>query len=192
MARELKISEFRQAWINGLRDEISDFAAKAHEWMDLYIETNPSSDQELKAEVHKKLASLKYEAYRAYRKIQMRFKPTDEAANRLLVSLENLLDPGKLHVGPNDPKGRGNMVLGGLSRMRRFCKHATCSKKNGKPRKTRSLGLLERCQPGWLRCRRLRENDLFELTNSDEGAGMGRVVPLLPSLCLHPRLARPF
>ncbi|MES3710370.1 hypothetical protein QC590_19320 [Pseudomonas putida] len=107
MARELKISEFRQAWINGLRDEISDFAAKAHEWMDLYIETNPSLDQELKAEVHKKLASLKYEAYRAYRKIQMRFKPTDEAANRLLVSLENLLDPGKLHVGPNDPKGRG-------------------------------------------------------------------------------------
>lgn len=41
MARELKTFEFRQAWINGLRDEISDFAAKAHEWIDLYIVALP-------------------------------------------------------------------------------------------------------------------------------------------------------
>lgn len=107
MARELKISEFRQAWINGLREEISDFVAKAHEWIDLYIDTNPSDDQELKAEAHKKLNSLKYEAFRAYRKIQMRFKPTDEQANKLLASLQNLLDPSKLYVDPQDPRGRG-------------------------------------------------------------------------------------
>ena len=107
MARELKISEFRQAWINGLRDEISDFAAKAHEWIDLYIDTNPSADQELKTEAYKKLNSLKYEAFRALRKIQMRFKPTDEEANKLLASLQNLLDPSKLYVDPQDPKGMG-------------------------------------------------------------------------------------
>lgn len=96
MARALKVSEFRQAWINGLRDEISEFTAKAHEWMQLYLDTNGDPSQEHKAEMYPKLNALKYESYRAYRKIQMRFQPNDEAANRLLESLQDLLDPGKV------------------------------------------------------------------------------------------------
>lgn len=98
MARELKISEFRQAWINGLRDEISEYTTKAHEWMDLYLDTNASYDQAYKEEMYRKLNALKYESFRAYRKIQMRFKPTDEAANKLLASLLGLVDPGKSGV----------------------------------------------------------------------------------------------
>lgn len=99
MARELKISEFRQAWINGLRDEISDFTSKAHEWMQVYLDTN-DADQDTKQEAYSKLNSLKFDSYRLLRKIQMRFHPNDDAANKLLASLENLLDPGKLAVDP--------------------------------------------------------------------------------------------
>lgn len=101
MARELKISEFRQAWINGLRDEISEYTTKAHEWMELFLETNPSIDQAHKEEMYKKLNALKYESFRVYRKIQMRFKPTDEAANKLLASLLDLIDPAKSGVSGN-------------------------------------------------------------------------------------------
>lgn len=98
MARELKISEFRQAWINGLRDEISEYTTKAHEWMELYLDTNPCVDQVHKDEMYRKLNALKYESFRAYRKIQMRFKPDDEAADKLLASLLDLLDPSKSGV----------------------------------------------------------------------------------------------
>lgn len=98
MARELKVSEFRQAWINGLRDEISEFTAKAHEWMQLYLDTNGDPSQEHKSEMYPKLNALKYESFRSYREIQMRFKPTDEAANQLLASLQDLLDPGKVAI----------------------------------------------------------------------------------------------
>ncbi|WP_339443022.1 hypothetical protein [Pseudomonas hunanensis] len=106
MARELKVSEFRQAWINGLRDEISEFTAKAHEWMELYLDTNPDPDQKHKEEMLKELNTLKYDSFRAYRKIQMRFKPTDEAANKLLASLQDLLDPSKAWVDPEDRSGK--------------------------------------------------------------------------------------
>lgn len=105
MARELKVSEFRQAWINGLRDEISEFTSKAHEWMELFFDINPHSDQEVKQDAYPKLNSLKYDAYRHLRKIQMRFQPNDHAANNLLVSLENLLDPGKAAADPRNLKG---------------------------------------------------------------------------------------
>jgi hypothetical protein len=96
MTRALKISEFRQAWINGLRDEISEYTSKADEWIEMYIDFNSEPDQEVKAEVHPKLNSVKYDAFRMLRKIEMRFKPEDLKANVLLSSLHNLLDPAKL------------------------------------------------------------------------------------------------
>ena len=104
MARELKISEFRQAWINGLRDEISDFTSKAHEWMQLYLDFN-SADQDAKEETYPKLNTLKYDSYRLLRKIQMRFHPDDIAGNKLLASLEDLLDPAKPAADPINLKG---------------------------------------------------------------------------------------
>ncbi len=106
MARELKVSEFRQAWINGLRDELSEFTTKAHEWMELYLDTNAHQDQKHKEEMHSKLNGLKYESFRAFRKIQLRFKPSDVAGNNLLDSLQDLLDPGKVWIDPQDTKGK--------------------------------------------------------------------------------------
>lgn len=99
MTRALKISEFRQAWINALRDEISEYISKADEWIEMYLDFNSEPDQEVKAEIHPKLNLVKYDAFRTLRKIEMRFKPDDLKANALLSSLLNLLDPAKLSSG---------------------------------------------------------------------------------------------
>ncbi len=96
MARALKISEFRQAWINGLRDEISDYTSKADEWIEMYLDFNGEPDQAVKAEIHPELNRVKYDAFRMLRNIEMRFKPDDMRANELLTLLLNLLDPAKL------------------------------------------------------------------------------------------------
>lgn len=96
MTRALKISEFRQAWINGLRDEISEYMSKADEWIEMWLDFNGESDQQVKAEMDPKLNGVKYDAFRMLRKIEMRFKPDDQKANALLLSLLNLLDPAKL------------------------------------------------------------------------------------------------
>jgi len=96
MTRALKISEFRQAWINGLRDEISEYMSKADEWIEMHLDFNGEPDQEVKAEIYPKLNRVKYDAFRTLRKIEMRFKPDDLKANALLSSLLNLLDPAKL------------------------------------------------------------------------------------------------
>lgn len=93
IARELKISEFRQAWINGLRDELSGYMSKAYEWMDLYINFNLEPSQDKKAELLPHLEKIKYEAFHLLWRVQMRFKPYDEKANALIGKLSDLLDP---------------------------------------------------------------------------------------------------
>lgn len=96
MARQLKISEFRQGWIDGIRKDTSEFMTKAHEWIDLYLKINGEEDQKTKAELSLKLDRIKYDAYHIFWRIQLRFKPDDTEANKLLSSLEYLLNPGKL------------------------------------------------------------------------------------------------
>lgn len=93
MARQLKISEFRQLWINEIRKEISEYLTKADEWSETYLDYNNELEQDKKKEKLHKLNSIKYEAFRIYRSIQIRFKLDDEEANNLLLTLINLLDP---------------------------------------------------------------------------------------------------
>jgi hypothetical protein len=99
MARQLKISEFRQAWIDDVRKDISEFISKAHEWIDLYLIFNSEFNQEVKAELSIKLERIKYDSFHVLRRIELRFKPDDLEANDLLGSLINLLDPAKLASG---------------------------------------------------------------------------------------------
>lgn len=96
MARQLKISEFRQGWIDGIRKDISEFISKAHEWIDLYIEFNGEADQKVKADLAPKLGRIKYDAFHVLWRIELRFKPNDTEANDLLLTLKDLLNPGKL------------------------------------------------------------------------------------------------
>lgn len=94
--RGVKISEFRQAWIDGLRTDISEFISKAHEWIDLYLVFNAEEDQKEKAELAPKLDRIKYDSFHVLRRIELRFKPDDSQANTLVSNLKNLLDPAKL------------------------------------------------------------------------------------------------
>lgn len=96
MARQLKISEFRQGWIDGIRKDISEFMTKAHEWIDLYLEFNAETDQKKKIDQAQKLDRIKYEAFHVLWRIKLSFKPDDQDANILISDLENLLNPGKL------------------------------------------------------------------------------------------------
>jgi hypothetical protein len=96
MARQLKISEFRQGWIDGIRKDISEFISKAHEWIDLYMVFNEKENQKVKAELAPKLDRIKYDAFHVLWRIELRFKPNDTEANNLISSLKNLLNPGKL------------------------------------------------------------------------------------------------
>jgi hypothetical protein len=96
MARQLKISEFRQGWIDGIRKDIAEFICKAHEWIELYKVLNEKEDQKEKAELAPKLDRIKYDAFHVLWRIELRFKPNDTKANNLLSSLRELLNPGKL------------------------------------------------------------------------------------------------
>ncbi len=96
IARGVKISEFRQAWINSLRSDISEFTSKAHEWIDLYIEFNSALNQDEKNELRPKLDRLKYEALHIHSRISLHFKPGDIAGDELIKQLSYLLDPSKL------------------------------------------------------------------------------------------------
>lgn len=96
ITRQIKISEFRQAWINGLREDIAEFMSKADEWVDLYLDFNHEFDQAKKANIAKRLDKIKYGSYKIFRRIELRFKPDDKEANNLLANLITLLDPSKL------------------------------------------------------------------------------------------------
>jgi hypothetical protein len=106
IARELKISEFRQAWINGLRDELSEYVSKAYEWMDLYINFNGEPCQQKKAELLPHLEKVKYESFHLLWRVEMRFKPDDEKANALIAKLFDLLDPKAFGVSVTDSASR--------------------------------------------------------------------------------------
>jgi DNA mismatch repair ATPase MutL len=96
ITREIKISEFRQAWINGLRDELAQFFDKASRWFEAsrYADWEKiRQDREtLKINaVPKELLESEYEALHLLMKIQLRFKPDDENSKDLLEKMENLL-----------------------------------------------------------------------------------------------------
>lgn len=101
ITRGMKISEFRQAWIDGLREDISEFTCKAHEWVDLYLLCNAETDHDKKSGMVTKLDRLKYDALHIHSRVSLRFKPEDEIANNLLANLLNLLDPSKIGLDPN-------------------------------------------------------------------------------------------
>lgn len=102
IARGVKISEFRQLWIDEIRNDISEYISKAHEWIDIYLAFNKETTLEEKQKMMPKLDRLKYEALHIHSRICLRFKPNDEKANKLLEHLLYLLDPSKLVTEKGD------------------------------------------------------------------------------------------
>jgi hypothetical protein len=99
IARSVKISEFRQAWIDGLRADISEFISKSEEWIDSYLDFNVENNSDKKAMLAPGLNRIKYDAFHVLRRIELRFKPNDSEANSLLLALKDLLNPAKLSPG---------------------------------------------------------------------------------------------
>lgn len=95
IARGVKISEFRQAWINELRSDIAAYMSKADEWMEFYISFNAEADQVKKQALVDPLNKIKYACFKILRRIEMRFKPNDVRGDALIQSLRDLLDPAK-------------------------------------------------------------------------------------------------
>jgi hypothetical protein len=103
IAKEVKISEFRQVWINELRADIAAYMAyicKADKWINSYIAFNTAQDQEKKRVMANGLDKIKYGCFQVLRRIEMRFKPDDERGNALIQNLRDLLDPAKSSVLP--------------------------------------------------------------------------------------------
>jgi hypothetical protein len=104
LSRAIKISEFRQKWIDDLRADIANFVGASHRWIRAYDDYNNTvpPDEKPKFE-NKKLRPIQNEAYVILYRIRLRInpRPLDENPtkiedDRFLQSLLGLLDPGKI------------------------------------------------------------------------------------------------
>lgn len=100
ISHSLKISEFRQAWINDLRQDAAKFVGAAEKWFRKWDELNGSDPNAKEARERAELFPVANEARAILWRIRLRFnprpnryKPEDDA---FLQSLDDLLNPGKV------------------------------------------------------------------------------------------------
>jgi hypothetical protein len=127
IARQIKISEFRQAWIDDLRKDIADYSGVAEEWFQKYTElNNPNADHDEKVRrIRTELMPVANKSLVILRRVQLRFNARDDNPDKaeddaFLASLVALIDPGKLdprHIGQSwekladDAVSRGRVIL---------------------------------------------------------------------------------
>lgn len=96
LTRRTKISEFRQAWINDLRNDIADYVGASDRWMSARNELN-SAAQEKRQELGPGAEKLSNEARVILHRIELRFNPRENKYKQedelFLGSLKALLDP---------------------------------------------------------------------------------------------------
>ena len=98
LSKELKVSEFRQAWINELRADIAAYLGAAHRWVTKRDEPHDLDTNEVLEE--KELLKRENEAFVILRRIKLRFNPlanqykTED--DEFLDKLTDLLKPGWL------------------------------------------------------------------------------------------------
>ena len=94
-----KISEFRQEWINDLRNDIADYISAAERWCRKWDEINEAADKPMRE--REEAFPLSLAARTILNRVKLRFNPRadnpDKIADDLfLKSLLDLLDPNKL------------------------------------------------------------------------------------------------
>jgi hypothetical protein len=103
LSRAVKISEFREKWIDELRADIARFVGAAHRWIRIYEEYNAVSAIADKPKFEsEKVRPVQNEAYVILYRIRMRINPRDDSPTKteddlFLKSLGDLLDPSKLN-----------------------------------------------------------------------------------------------
>lgn len=102
LLRALKISEFRQAWINDLRKDIADYLGAANLWLEKYIEINdldPEGTEKLKR-AREELFPIAKDARVILYRIKLRFSPKEnrfkDEDDDFLKALDDALNPGLL------------------------------------------------------------------------------------------------
>jgi hypothetical protein len=101
ISRQIKISEFRQAWINDLRKDIADYTGFAYLWSQKYDELLRYMAADKGIRLREELLPIVNDALVVLRRIRLRFNPRDSNPDKLqddafLQSLADLLEPGKL------------------------------------------------------------------------------------------------
>jgi hypothetical protein len=106
ISRSVKISEFRQKWIDALREDVASYIGATHKWVRKYEEINDiiaieERDQKDRGE----LLPIQNEALVILSRIKLRINPNKNRYKKeddtFLLALEKLLNPGKLP--PIDP-----------------------------------------------------------------------------------------
>jgi|GEM_PF-4393143 hypothetical protein len=103
LSRSIKISEFRQAWINDLRKDVADYVGAAHKWFRKYEQLNDieadRQDEKTRME-REELLPIHNEALVILSRVKLRINPRKNPYKRddddFLTALDNLLNPGKL------------------------------------------------------------------------------------------------
>lgn len=94
VAKESKVSEFRQAWIDSLRNEISTYISRLHAVSNLgrYIHEKPVEDK-YNPELLRERSRMYEEALSAYNSIRLRINPNEtvQEAHRLNSAFLNAL-----------------------------------------------------------------------------------------------------
>jgi len=75
VSRAIKISEFRQAWINDLRKDIADYIGAAERWFRKYDELNTLTAPERADREQRELFPIANEARVILWRIKLRFNP---------------------------------------------------------------------------------------------------------------------
>lgn len=100
-----KLSEFRQEWINGLRDEIAVYTGLAERWFRKWEEVNFAVSETKSIREREELFPIANEARTVLGRIRMRINPEpnpDKDDDELLLkSLDDMLNPG--NVDPASP-----------------------------------------------------------------------------------------
>jgi len=104
ISHSAKISEFRQAWINDLRRDISDYVGAAEKWFRKWDEINhsPSNEKEIRErdEAFPIANAARVILWRIRLRLNPRKNPSKAQDDRFLQSLDDLLNPGKV-ASPN-------------------------------------------------------------------------------------------
>jgi len=100
IARQIKIAEFRQAWINELRKDIADYTGVAYRWFHKFHEIEELKPEDRTDRMRQELVPIVNEASVILRRIKLRINPRDnvnkEEDDQLIQSLDDLVSISKL------------------------------------------------------------------------------------------------
>jgi hypothetical protein len=111
ISRQIKVFEFRQAWVHDLRKDIADYTGAAYRWFHKYyeLELEHLDPDNLVSRQRAELMPIVNEANVFFRRIKLRFNPCGDSPDKaqddaFLQTLSDLVNSSKLdqtHLSPS-------------------------------------------------------------------------------------------